>query len=114
MEALQGAMRRVRGEVADLCARMQRQHSQAENLHAAADLVRALLQRVKLTSKLRALLADGQPAGVRGLLADMASCIISVNVPMLCHVGNFGMRSLACMSDATVVCWQPRVSQHRA
>lgn len=64
VEALQGAMQRVRGEVSDMCTRMRSQNRQAANLHAAADLVRALLHRLKLANKLKALLtSEGQTAG---------------------------------------------------
>ena len=72
VEALQGAMRRVRGEVADMCARMRSQNTQAANLHAAADLVRALLQRIKLTNKLRAILPpDSHTPGAPALSSSL-------------------------------------------
>lgn len=73
VEALQGAMQRVRGEVSDMCTRMRSQNRQAANLHAAADLVRALLHRLKLANKLKALLtSEGQTAGAAGVSLDLA------------------------------------------
>ena len=63
VESLQGAMQRVRGEVASLCTHMRKQNTQAQHLHAGAHLVRALLQRLKLTHKLRTLLSSHSPQG---------------------------------------------------
>ena len=59
VEGLQGSMQRVRGEVGELCARVRLLCCQAQNLHAAADLLRAVLLRLKLVARLRACLPPG-------------------------------------------------------
>ena len=54
VEGLQGSLQRVRGEVTDLCSRVRLLCTQAQNLHAAADVLRAVLLRLKLVARLRA------------------------------------------------------------
>ena len=59
VEGLQASLQRVRGEVTELCSRVRLLCTQAQNLHAAADVLRAVLLRLKLVARLRAC----QPAG---------------------------------------------------
>ena len=60
VEGLQGSMQRVQGEVTEQCTRVKLLCSQAANLHAAADLMRAVLLRLKLVARLRACFPPGK------------------------------------------------------
>ena len=60
MEGLQSSMGRVQGEVTELCTRVRLLCTQASNLHAAADLLRAVLLRLKLVARLRACIPPGE------------------------------------------------------
>lgn len=112
VESLQGAMLRVRGEVADLCKRMRQQNTQAANLHAGAHMVRALLQRLKLTNKLRALLSNEAATGKCFIIVDtelrtlltfntIAACVRALpqHIMHACaclNTGNNGHQDWAC------------------
>ena len=60
VEGLQTSMGRVQGEVTELCTRVRLLCTQASNLHAAADLLRAVLLRLKLVARLRACIPPGE------------------------------------------------------
>ena len=60
MDGLQGSLQRVRGEITDLCGRVRLLCTQAQHLHSAADLLRAVLLRLKLVARLRACHPSGE------------------------------------------------------